>query len=340
MLQILVVVTALLLSFQNPEPAYTCPDGGGHIAFSASGLKLLDTANGDVTTLVEIEGDSVIDQFSWSPDGTRLAFDTNQSGTWGIYVLEVSEDGEALSEPELLFDSPAADESLPRWSPDGTHLAFTLDGRLYIAVLDGGDPRDLSVDTRYILWSSDGSQLLYTINNDTTWTLGRADAATGNLTELTGGEGTAYPYNISPSGALLLEIRNHTDNSSRTIAVATDSGEVINFEPDEGVSAWSPDGARIAYTTWINDYQMGNEIIVMDKNGENSEILTENFLIDVMGSIQWSPDGTRIAFDAFHMNYEYTGYVHVLEIETHEVQVFEEAALSDTPPQWRPCAVS
>ena len=62
---------------------------------------------------------------AWSPDGTRIAFETLRDGNSEIYAM--NHDG---SEQVNLTHSPAADQA-PVWSPDGTRIVFesVRDGR-------------------------------------------------------------------------------------------------------------------------------------------------------------------------------------------------------------------
>jgi Tol biopolymer transport system component len=75
-------------------------------------------------------------QAVWSPDGQRIAFVSDQTGTGKIYLMNA--DG---SDPVQLTDAPGW-ESNPSWSPDGTRLLFngTVDGTqsdLYLVNPDG-----------------------------------------------------------------------------------------------------------------------------------------------------------------------------------------------------------
>ena len=55
---------------------------------------------------------------SWSPDGTKLAFASDRSGSWQIYVMDA--DGS-----NVLPMTSGGNHIQPAWSPDGTQIAFT-----------------------------------------------------------------------------------------------------------------------------------------------------------------------------------------------------------------------
>ncbi|MEO7190792.1 MAG: hypothetical protein ABI051_07015 [Vicinamibacterales bacterium] len=57
---------------------------------------------------------------AWSPDGSKLAYMSNETGDMDIWI--VNRDG---SGRQNLTSFPKADEGSPTWSPDGSQIAFT-----------------------------------------------------------------------------------------------------------------------------------------------------------------------------------------------------------------------
>jgi hypothetical protein len=60
---------------------------------------------------------------AWSPDGQRIAFSSNRSGTSDVFVMDA--DG---GNPVNLTDSPGLNSFAPAWLPDG-RLSYTARGR-------------------------------------------------------------------------------------------------------------------------------------------------------------------------------------------------------------------
>jgi TolB protein len=77
---------------------------------------------------------------NWAPNGGLLAYMSNVTGNWDVYLLSVS--GGVV----VLTDDPAAD-GLPGWAPDGSGLAFASnrDGAwgLYLMGPNGEDPHKI-----------------------------------------------------------------------------------------------------------------------------------------------------------------------------------------------------
>ena len=82
---------------------------------------------------------------SWSPDGERIAFASDEKGNFEnfeIYVMDA--DG---GNQQRLTNNPAYDWN-PSWSPDGERIAFMSkrdeNAEIYVMDADGGNPQNLT----------------------------------------------------------------------------------------------------------------------------------------------------------------------------------------------------
>jgi len=78
----------------------------------------------------------------WSPDGTKVAFTSNEGGNWNIYLIDLETD-----EVRRLTDG-SANEASPSWSPDGSRIVFSSDQsgewEIYTMKADGTEVRQLT----------------------------------------------------------------------------------------------------------------------------------------------------------------------------------------------------
>jgi Tol biopolymer transport system component len=83
---------------------------------------------------------------AWSPDGSKIAFDTDRSEPGNLDVWVMNADGSAQ---HPVAASPALD-ALPAWSPDGRQIAFASERsgkskrRVYVMNADGSGVRLLT----------------------------------------------------------------------------------------------------------------------------------------------------------------------------------------------------
>lgn len=145
----LVLAAAALSAAPLPrlsQPAIS-PDGA-RIAFVAGGdIWIAPSGGGDARILVAHQADETRPLFS--PDGTKLAFESTRSGNGDIYVLDL----ESSAVRRLTFDDGT--ESLDSWSHDGRVVFFSsttadIAGMrdVHVVPVDGGTPMPVS-EERY-----------------------------------------------------------------------------------------------------------------------------------------------------------------------------------------------
>jgi Tol biopolymer transport system component len=145
-------------------------------------LRLGRSDRGDATMVTQVSRlthESGLTEWpTWSPDGSLIAFASNRSGNFEIYVRRI-EGGQEVN----ITNDPGQDIQ-PAFSPDGASVAFvstrssrtglikiapaiggfeyrTYGGDIWIAPALGGPPRRLAQDGNFPVWSPDGKQLAY-----------------------------------------------------------------------------------------------------------------------------------------------------------------------------------
>jgi eukaryotic-like serine/threonine-protein kinase len=122
-----------------------------------------------------------------SPDGKKVAFVSDRSGTYEIWISDA--DG---NNPIQLtsFRGPAGGS--PRWSPDGHWIAFDMrageHSDVFIIGAEGGSPRRLTTtpsENMVPSWSHDGHWIYYTSNQTGTLQIWRIPFAGGEPQQLT-----------------------------------------------------------------------------------------------------------------------------------------------------------
>ncbi|MFD4637723.1 serine hydrolase [Lentzea sp. NPDC058436] len=232
-----------------------------------------------MTTIEDLYGHALPEQPALSPDGSEV-----------VYVLRTTDRENDRDERALwrLVNGTAkqltrgkADTS-PAWSPDG-RLAFlrAQDGPAQIWLLDG-EPEQLTtlpLGAGAPVWSADGTKLAFTAPVDI------ADAKAPIVTK-------RLAYKADGPG-YLRSLRSHVhvlDLESREVRQLTDG------DWHAGALAWSPDGAKIAFTAGRDDdadltFRAG--VHVVDVDGRSEPVLT-GLAEGQAGTITWAPDGLLV----------------------------------------------
>ena len=188
----------------------------------------------------------VEDHPTWSPEGGRLAYESNQSGNWDIWVAQVG-GGQAVN----LTEDYAGDDMYPSWSPDGRLIAFSSTregGGCFVMSALGGKPRRVSKaapDRMSLQWSADGERLACVAGRGGSPTYGMeiVSIGSGEVQSLPLPGSSAYRFDLSwsPDGVFLAYVDAVAPDAgtTRVWILRLEDGEAIPVT--EGLSNdWSP----------------------------------------------------------------------------------------------------
>jgi Tol biopolymer transport system component/flagellar hook assembly protein FlgD/subtilase family serine protease len=108
------------------------------------------------------EGENFNEEYpAWSPDGSRMAFMSDRSGTNALWIKDLTTNSFMLA-----VDSPNAYS--PQFSPDGTKLAYFDDQNIFVLDLTAGVTKQIEDNSDWWLfsWSPDSSALAFVSYND------------------------------------------------------------------------------------------------------------------------------------------------------------------------------
>ncbi|HVN78659.1 MAG TPA: protein kinase [Terriglobia bacterium] len=123
----------------------------------------------------------------YSPDGKRIAFESDRSGVWGIWVCNA--DGSNAVE---LISRAGASCGNASWSPDGQRIAFNLDTGgntdIYVNRASGGKPIRLTTDPaddEAGSWSRDGNWIYFETTRTGRWEVWKVPSGGGKEVQVT-----------------------------------------------------------------------------------------------------------------------------------------------------------
>jgi TolB protein len=182
-----------------------------------------------------------------SPDGSRVAFDSDRDGVRGVYVAQ--RDGTNVARV-----TGADFTAIPTWSPDSTRLAFVRAEsdhpdvwNLWRLSLDSGEATRLTGfengQTSGASWFPDGHRIGYT-HGDRLVVLDLDSGASREFKSPTPGRSLRMP-SVSPDGNHVIF---HVDGKGAWLLDLRDGGmRFVLTDATVEAFAWSPDGRRVAY---------------------------------------------------------------------------------------------
>jgi tricorn protease len=189
-----------------------------NVALSPTGARVLVEARGDIYSVPAEKGDTrnltrtpgaAERDPSWSPDGKSIAYFSDASGEYQLYVR----DQDGLQPPKIIDLGP--DPSFfysPQWSPDSKRIAFT-DKHLRMWYVDAAGGKPVKIDTglrggfgptNELVWSPDSQWIAYTRDLESqVHALFLYSLATHASTQVTDGMSNAAHLAFDPNGKYL-----------------------------------------------------------------------------------------------------------------------------------------
>jgi len=248
------------------------------VFLSRNGTYLMDP-NGSKKK--KISSKPALGNFSWSPDGTRIAY----ADIYDIYFLDYKGNHTKLS------GSPGIDWD-PDWSPDGNYIAFVSERPdqsyshdIFVINLDGSEERQLTFNKNEGLynyspdWSPDGSQIvfetlslpegfkgIYVINSDGT-----------NRRLLTPKIFECWDPQWSPDGEKILFVSDRSGGDQ--LYIMDSNGYHVqqltfdNIIDSDSSPDWSPDGKQIIFHS---SHDGDRDIYMISADGSDLQQITNN----------------------------------------------------------------
>jgi hypothetical protein len=219
----------------------------GRTADARSALVSAGSLDGDLRVMTLVDDGAKNDHVQPSPDGTRIAFDSDRDGERGVYVAShTGTDVRRVSGPGLA--------AVPTWSPDATRLTFARAEpdrprvwNLWLLTLASGEMRRLTQfrdgQTWSASWFTDGRRICYTHDDRLV------------VFDLESGRSQEY---LSPVPRRMVRTPAVSPDGQRVVfQVYRDGAWMLNLkdgsmvrtltDPSAEEFAWSPDGRRVAF---------------------------------------------------------------------------------------------
>jgi Tol biopolymer transport system component len=253
----------------------TFPGTNGRIAFSQgvifpegepsshSQIFTIEPSGGGLRQLTHVSKSQSAGLPDWSPDGTRIAFASNGSGEFGIWLMNA--DGSAQTR---LTGRKGFGDFYPSWSPDGRRIVFS----------HCADPTGLGIFTQcdIDLMNADGS---------------------GNETLLSSGRWLNSHPQFSPNGKQVVFGSDRGGLQGAIWVMGADGSAPARLTKPRLRASWpdwSPSGDRILFAD--NCCVAHSNIYTVRPDGSGLKRITSVKPLSVNAAFpSYSPDGTRIS---------------------------------------------
>jgi Tol biopolymer transport system component len=304
---------------QAPQRPRFSPDG----RFVAYGLPQGPRAEGHDIFLLAVDGSREVPlvqnpandvMFDWTPDGKRILFGSDRSGTTGAWWIPIT-DGQPRGTPELVRPDLGQDVRPMGFTQDGSYYYWvrTAMSEVYIAELDLASGRRLAEPSpateRYAgsnhspEWSSDGRQLLFLSHRGPGVWGARAicvrDMESGEVREIPSKLERMVDPRWSPDGQSLFVIAQHPAGEFGPFRINLRTGDFERVDLKNPVGwgfAWSPDGKAFFYHRGGNRTKTISIVTRDLATGREKELFTVAEPSNYRAGVALSRDGRQLAF--------------------------------------------
>jgi serine/threonine protein kinase/Tol biopolymer transport system component len=307
------------------------PDGK-ILAYSNAGALFLAKSDGTEShKLVTMK--NFIQHLVWSPDGSHLQFDAQESKDVGSYSLwEVAVDGTGLH--QLLPGGPNS-ACCARWTADGKYLVFQSSNQIW-ALPRGGSfsrfepkPIQLTSSPLSLAWplpSKDGKKL-FVIGELHRGQLMRYDAKSGQFSPFLGGI-SAECFASSKDGQWVAYVSYPDATLSRSKPDGSQRLQLTYPPLSPHLFRWSPDGKTIVFT----EKNSAKIYEVASDGGSPRQLMPE--VPGPQWDPNWSPTGDKIVFGGG--SGDAASSISVLNLARHQVSTLPGSRGRFFSPRWSP----
>jgi Tol biopolymer transport system component len=279
------ILAAAVIAFAAAPASATFPGKNGRISYFAFVEKTksaeIFTASrngGNVQKLTDSKRDHASVISDWSPDGQRIAFDSDRVDIDGrkdvVQIYLMNADGSGVTQ---LTRGPGF-HGTPGWSPDAANLAIEADW--------GGGRAQAGI---WIIPASDPDGVTQ-------------DEARRLTTVPEGVEFDSEPQ-FSPDGASIVFTRFKDARTSAIHRVSIDGAGLERLTPwrlNASDPDWSPDGRKITFDSGdAGRPGSKGDIYIMRSDGDGRKRLTDRPRLRKGDRFVFSPSGTKIMYTHF-----------------------------------------
>jgi TolB protein len=251
--------------------------------------------------------------FTWSPDGSRLAFVREDFENGGSSLGTVAADGSGLT---MLTSIPGRYMGYYSWSPDSSRLVFSAHPYssddpnvvdVFMINVDGTGGTNLTNGDGHnteVAWSPDGARVAYVHK------LYGAEGAVSSEIRVVSADGSGLvripqaPGEFdsvprwSPVGERLAFARDFPDRRTNVYTARADGTDLRRLIDDAATNVichqWSPDGSKLSFYSYREGEAEKLEVVNADGGGRTT-LPTNDRPFDGCTE-RWSPDGTRLVY--------------------------------------------